>query len=324
MFKYNMQNISSIKKPSVRKSIIFIFLAIIAVLLAGLVTANSQAESYTKAKQQWQKSITSYKDKNGDLVFSYKMVVGRSETDQEVKALKNVCSANAKRLSWVQKNNSAPTLGGNPLGFLSGSYREASSASDSSETTKLVTDLSKNFSDFDKLCTSYILQLENGNKLTADVKPVDQYLVFGGNPQDSARYCSSKSGCLPDDKSLWPKIADYYQAYTDAAKKDAQIYKDHCFADEYKTVCDVYEKYYTDKAKGHQVYNDAIRQGSSAFAGFASKLKDKYTPLIEDAYMSVNDQYKTKYKSYDTLLWQDLIRTAESNIQHDFRKIRAL
>jgi hypothetical protein len=317
-------HIFTLVKKNPRKSIIIFLLAMVVIVIIGALIASTQAKQYLDNESNWKKSVSSSAAKNNNLSFANKIIIGRVETPQEMDAQKADCDANTERLNTLKKHSTAPSLAFNPFGILSGNYRKAVKNQEQLQAKEnLINQATAHMSDYRKICQFYISAMEIGLKETRETQPAKQYLLYEGTDRQQNQSCAI-DGCLPRDRTLWPKIADIYAGYVTASKSYANLYKDHCFSSIYKKVCDLNSQYYTEDAALHEKYNQAIRKGSAIYAGFSKPLHKKYDPLIAKAYSEVKSGEIPEYKGSESIIQKSLSESIEKKIEANFAQLRQI
>jgi len=311
---------STLTKKNVRTTIIIVVTMILLTTILGVIIASFQGASYRKEYTNWEKSVSSYAMKNNNLSFSKLMIIGRLETEEETGNQKKDCNANNERLTKFT-NVKHPELPFNLFGALSGSYRESGYMdNETSNKEKATRQAISDMNDYKDLCSYYVKSLDIAKKEIADTEPAKQYKLYEGTDQQQQQSCAI-DGCLPKDKALWPKLADIYTAYVTSSKRYAKLYKEECFSNIYKKVCELNAKYYTEEASLQQKYNDAIRKGSAFYAGFSTRLEKKYDPLLEKAYADVRTEGIPEYKDSESTIQKSLMERIEKKIDANFKTL---
>jgi hypothetical protein len=314
-------HIFTLVKKNPRKSIIIFLLAMIVIAIIGALIASTQAKQYLDDELNWKKSVSSSAAKNNDLSFASKIIIGRVETPQEVDAQKADCTANTERLNTLKKHSVAPSLAFNPFGVLSGDYREALKNQEQLHAKEdLINQATTHMSDYQKICQFYISAMEIAMKQVRETQAAKQYKLYEGTDQQQNQSCAI-DGCLPKDKALWPKLADIYVAYVAASKDYAKLYKDNCFSDTYKKVCALNVKYFNEDAILQEKYNNAIKNGSTFYAGFSNKLEQKYDRLIKDAYAEVKGTVLPESGNPESTVQKNLMIEIEKKIATTLKEL---
>ena len=307
-------------KKYIRNTVIIVVIMILLATILGVIIASFQGAKYRKDYANWEKSVSSYAVKNNNISFSKLMIIGRVETEQETASQKKDCNANTERLAKLT-DIKHPKLPFNVFGVLSGSYRESVKIDNkTSDKEKAVRQAISGMNDYKDLCSYYVKSLEIAKKEAKDVQPARQYKVYEGTDQQQQQSCAI-NGCLPRDRTLWPKLADIYKAYVISSESYAKAYKENCFSSIYKKVCELNAKYYTEKALMQEKYNDAIRKGSAFYAGFSKPISKKYEPLIAKAYAEVRTEGIPEYKDSESAIQKSLMDLIEKRIDANFKTL---
>lgn len=318
-----MDRLKKLKLNS-RRNLLLIFLLVLALLAIGIFTANLQARSYETSSKKWNESLRSNTTVNNAPSFSNKIVIGSLETDEQSRVQKTDCDANTKRLNWFKEHSKGPSVGWNPLGIFSSSYREAQKDYTSQrDIEKTVRQSILKMSEYQNLCEFYIAAVDITKTEIKDTQVAKQYKLYEGTDQQLNQPCSV-NGCLPEDRAVWPKLADIYKAYVISAKNHASLYKDKCFSDTYKKVCELNVQYFSQKATNQEMYNNAIRKGSSLYAGINSKLDKKYDALIRDAYKSVKGTKLPETGDPESTVQKSIMIDIEKSIDGYFKTLQKL
>lgn len=319
-----MDRIKKFKLGNRRSIAMLGLIVILIVIVIGIFIANLQSHSYQTSVKKWNDSLRSHSSSNNLPSFSKKIVIGNLETAEQSEAQKLDCSANTQRLNWFEEHSTAPTVGFNPFGILSGNYREALKKQDTErQTEKGVRQSVAAMDEYQDMCEYYIKAVDIAKKRIQETEAAKQYKTYEGTDQQQNQSCAI-DGCLPEDKTLWPKLADIYKGHITSAKSYAELYRNNCFSETYKKVCELNARYFDQKAINQEKYNDAIRKGSAAYAGINSRLDKRYDPLIKAAYLEVKGTILPKSGDPESSVQKNLMETIEKKIESNLKKLREL
>lgn len=303
---------------------------VILLVLLGLLVANHQASAYRKHLASWHQSQQTMAKKLALNTFSNQIFTDNGvETDAQLAKERQTCNTEYRYQKQVAADT-LPSLGFNPVGFLSAGYRRQQSARahSSASLAKIDSQLNANLAAYHTFCTFYTAQILQVQIADAAQKDEQQYLTFSGvtdnNPSET---CADAGGCLPDNNlDVWPKIAADDAKSVGAVQAYATYLRQHgCFfpGAAFRQICNTEKEEYGVLITDNKKIDDAMRnkdiQATNAAYTAHDTASDKYDKELQNLYAKVNPGVDTN-GNYEKLTFKQHMQTIEAAITQAARQ----
>ncbi len=249
-----------------RKFVIGIVCGVIILLFAGKLTADSQANAYRVASAEQNNTFMKLQTQSDKLQLSNKIIVGREETDDELRILEKTCADIATFFEGTKNLNNKPVLSFNPFGGLSPRYQMAKEEQPIAAGAK---DLMTHTENILSGCINYVESIKI-SKMYNQFESQRNALITPLNTND----CESEIGCLQEkDRAEYKK---YYEEEVTLSKKAADFFASKCTFKDNDKICKLQLQYYTEQIPLRQAYYDALIGGDISAA--SDKFKTSLFP----------------------------------------------